>query len=95
MSTTNPFEVTTPELPFASERQRLRLKRVGVLSMASFSGAIMAAMGLLASLFMALSFAFSAGVGGGAGGPEFFGGGVIAVVIPFIYGIMGNSVRHE
>jgi len=57
--------------------------------MAIFSAAIMAAMGLLGSLFMLLSFTYSARLGGGPGGAEFFGGGIVAITIPFAYGIMG------
>jgi len=61
--------------------------------MTVFSGAIMVTMGLLGSLFMLLSIAFSVSVGSGAGGLKFIGGGVIAATIRFIDAIRGLFKR--
>lgn len=64
------------------------IKRINVLKLAIFQGALMAAFGLLAGLFFLLFGSMFAGLGNHAGAGLIGGIGAL-IFLPIIYGIMG------
>ena len=65
------------------------IKRIGVLKLAIFQGALMAAFGLLAALFFIAFGSMFAGLSGQNGG-AMMGGGLIGLILfPILYGIIG------
>ena len=98
MSNVNPFQPATEvgAAPYEPGRQRLRLRRVGVLSAGVFAGVAGALVGLVVAAFVLLlslvGFAAQAGAGGAAGGPPqvpFAAVGIGMVLFaPVFYGIM-------
>lgn len=80
---------------------RLRINKLGVLSIAKIQGAVMAIMGLIIGVIYGLGIiAFSllgAGMGGGKNGLALGGGGIVMgivmmIMFPVIYGVMGFVV---
>jgi len=65
------------------------IKRINVLKLAIFQGALMAAFGLLAGLFILMFGSMFAGVGGNAGAAGFIGGIGALIFLPILYGIVG------
>ena len=65
-----------------------KLKRIGVLSLASMQGVLMAIFGLIAGLFYAIiMLIFSSLLGSSGAG---IGLGILAIIgIPIVYGILG------
>jgi hypothetical protein len=66
------------------------IKRIGVLKLAIFQGAMMAAFGILAALFFIAFGSMFAGLAGHNGGGAMMGGGLIGLILfPIMYGIIG------
>ncbi|MBS0514631.1 MAG: hypothetical protein JSS16_04070 [Proteobacteria bacterium] len=65
------------------------IKRINVLKLAIFQGALMAAFGLLAGLFFLMFGSMLAGLGGHGSSVGIFGGIGALVFLPIMYGIFG------
>lgn len=65
------------------------IKRIGVLKLAIFEGAMMAAFGLLAALALMAFGAMLSGVNHNAGVLGAVGGIAALIILPIIYGILG------
>lgn len=66
------------------------IKRINVLKLAIFQGALMAAFGLLAGVFILLFGSMFAGLAGREAGAAGFIGGIGAVIfLPIMYGVLG------
>jgi len=63
------------------------IKRVGVLRLAVFQSALMAAFGLIAALFVISFGAMFARAGGGSA--AMFGGVAALIIFPIMYGVIG------
>lgn len=64
------------------------IKRFNVLKLAIFQGALMAAFGLIAGLFVLL-FGSMMGAMGGSGMPGMLGGVGAVIILPILYGVFG------
>lgn len=65
------------------------IKRINVLKLAIFQGALMAAFGLLAGLCFLVFGSMFAKMGGGLGTAGFAGGIGAVIFLPIVYGIIG------
>lgn len=65
------------------------IKRIGVLKLAIFQSAMMAAFGLIAALFLLLFGSMLSGVNGQAGSFAMAGGLAALIFLPILYGIIG------
>ena len=66
------------------------IKRINVLKLAIFQGALMAAFGLLAGVFFLLFGSMLGRMGGDSGGAIGMIGGIGAIIfLPILYGIIG------
>jgi hypothetical protein len=65
------------------------IKRIGVLKLAIFEGAMMAAFGLLAALFVMLFGAMLSSVNHDAGVLGAVGGIAALIIFPIMYGVFG------
>ncbi len=65
------------------------IKRIGVLKLAIFQGAMMAAFGILAALFFMAFGSMFAGMAGGHSGVAFGSGLIGLILFPIMYGIIG------
>ena len=65
------------------------IKRIGVLKLAIFEGAMMAAFGLLAALFILLFCAMLSSVNHNAGALGAIGGIAALIILPIMYGVFG------
>ena len=65
------------------------IKRINVLKLAIFQGALMAAFGLLAGLFFLVFGSMFAKMGGGAGAAGMIGGIGAVIFLPILYGVFG------
>lgn len=65
------------------------IKRINVLKLAIFQGALMAAFGLLAGVFFLVFGSMFAKLGGGAGTAGLIGGIGALIFLPILYGIIG------
>jgi hypothetical protein len=65
------------------------IKRIGVLKLAIFEGAMMAAFGLLAALVFMAFGAMLSGVSHGGGMIGAVGGIAALIILPILYGVLG------
>ena len=66
------------------------IKRINVLKLAIFQGALMAAFGLIAGLFILMFGSMFAGLAGREAGAAGFIGGIGALIfLPIMYGVIG------
>lgn len=65
------------------------IKRIGVLKLAIFQGALMAAFGLIAALFLMMFGSMFAHLSGQAAQGVMAGGLVALIILPILYGILG------
>ena len=65
------------------------IKRINVLKLAIFQGALMAAFGLLAGLFLLVFGSMFARMGADAGAAGMIGGIGAVIFLPILYGVFG------
>jgi hypothetical protein len=89
----NPFAMPdSNSLPVMETRSIVRLKRVGVMSAGMASGALGAACGLLAGVFVSFMtlVILSSGPQANAPGLSTIGGGFVGIILgPIVYGLVG------